>query len=335
MKLLKGRRLMWGILCLFLLLLPRLFSETQTYLATEVLIYALFAVGFNLLFGYTGLLPFGFAGLFGVGAYATALISNHYSGIPLIVMILIAALAGLVAAIVIGFFCVRLSGAYFSLTTVAFQMFLFAVALKWRSLTNGDDGMGVSRPELYLPGLASISLKNTANFYYFTLVVVVAAILICYVFLKTPLGNSLICVRERDVRASFLGYNVFGIRLIAFSGSGILAGIAGGLFVIFQEFVATTCMDMNMAMLPVLMTVIGGSGFFVGPIAGAAFYVVLQDWLSSLTSYWMIIMGVIFIIIVLYAEGGLIGLFKAHKMGRISYLGKKIDDNNIEHPESK
>ena len=239
---------------------------------------------------------------------------NHFPGAPLLLVLLVAALSGFVAAALIGFFCVRLSGAYFALTTLAFQMFFYAVALKWRSLTHGDDGMGITRPDLDFGLLGSISLRSTDNMYYFTLIIVAIGILACYFFLKTPLGNSFVCVRENELRASFLGYNVFLIKLIAFSAAGVLVGLAGGLFVLFQEFVATACMDLNMGMTPVLMTIIGGSGHFLGPVLGAAFYVIFQDWISSLTNYWMIIMGGIFIFTVLYLKGGLISLSQIEKI---------------------
>jgi branched-chain amino acid transport system permease protein len=287
-----------------------LLPEIRIHLAIEILIFALFAVGFNLVFGYGGQLPFGHAALFGVGGYGTALILNHYPQTPLLLVLLIAALLGFLAGVIIGFFCVRLTGAYFALTSLAFQMFLYAVALKWRSLTNGDDGMGVTRPGLHLPAFGTISLANITNIYYFILILVAVAIWVCYLFLKTPLGNSVISVREKDTRASFLGYDVFLTKLTVFSASGILVGLAGGLFVLYEEFVATTCIDNNMSMTPVLMTVIGGPGHFLGPVLGATFYIILQDWMSSVTSYWMVLMGVVFIAIVLYAEGGLINLFK-------------------------
>ena len=312
-----------GVAVAGLLLLPWLLPEIQIHIITEVLIYALFAVGFNLMFGYAGLLPFGIAALFGVGAYSTALIINHYPGVPLLLVLLSASLSGFLSAAAIGFFCVRLSGAYFALTTLAFQMFLYAVALKWRSLTRGDDGMGVIRPDLHLPALGSISLRGTDNIYYFTLIIVILAILACYIFLKTPLGNTVICVRENETRASFLGYNIFLIKLTAFSLSGVLVGLAGGLFVLFQEFVATTCIDMNMGLTPVLMTIIGGSGHFFGPILGAAFYIMFQDWISSVTYYWMLIMGGVFILAVLYLQGGLISLFDLEKLRNLRIRGKK------------
>ncbi len=306
-----------------LVLLPHLLPEIRIHLAIEILIFALFAVGFNLVFGYGGQLPFGHAALFGVGGYGTALILNHYPQTPLLLVLLIAALLGFLAGVIIGFFCVRLTGAYFALTSLAFQMFLYAVALKWRSLTNGDDGMGVTRPGLHLPAFGTISLANITNIYYFILILVAVAIWVCYLFLKTPLGNSVISVREKDTRASFLGYDVFLTKLTVFSASGILVGLAGGLFVLYEEFVATTCIDNNMSMIPVLMTVIGGPGHFLGPVLGATFYMILQDWMSSVTSYWMVLMGVVFIAIVLYAEGGLINLFKMESFRLWRHRGNK------------
>jgi branched-chain amino acid transport system permease protein len=310
------------IIVLILILLPILLPEIYVHLGTEILIFALFAVSFNLLLGYCGLLPFGHASSFGVGAYIGALIFNHLSGMPVLLTILIAALCGFIVALLIGFFCVRLSGAYFALITLAFQMFLFAVALKWRSVTNGDDGMGVIRPELYLPGLGSIPLMKINNLYYLTFVIVSLGIIACYLFLKTPLGNAVVCMRENDLRASFLGYNVFLTKLTVFSFSGFLAGIAGCLFVIFQEFVATTVIDVSMSFTVVLMATIGGTSHFLGPVLGAAFFMVFQDWISSLTKHWWLFMGIVFIVVVLYVEGGLISLFKWERFRLLFARGK-------------
>ncbi len=304
-----------GILIgVFLLLIPLILPEIRIHLAIEALIYSLFAISFNVLFGYGGMLPFGHGGLFGAGAYATALMIRYFPATPLSLILLATALFGLLVALFIGFFCVRLKGPSFSLCSLAFQMFLFAVALKWRTVTSGDDGMGITRPALHLPLLGEISMRSVPHVYYFTLFVVALAIFCCYLFLKTPLGNSIVCIREREMRASFLGYNVFITKLSAFVVSGILAGLAGGLFALFQEFVGTSFIDLNMGMSVVIMTVIGGQAHFLGPVLGAAFYVVLQDWLSSLTSYWMIVMGILFVTIVMYLEGGLIGLAEKARM---------------------
>jgi len=306
-----------------ILIYPFLVAEIKVHLAVEVLVYVLFAISFNLLFGYSGILPFGHAALFGIGAYGTALILNHFPKIPLPLTLLLAISFSFIAAALIGFFCVRLKGAYSALLSLAFQMFIYAVALKWRSMTGGDDGIGVTLPDLHLPVLGIVSMKNIYNLYYLTLIIVAIGILACYVFLKTPLGNSVICIREKDMRAAFLGYDVFLTRLAVFSVSGLLAGLAGALFVLFQKFVATSCVGLDMSLTVALMTVIGGSGNFFGPVLGATFYVVFQSWVSSLTKHWWIFMGMLFIVIVLYLEGGLISLFKSEKIRLwVSRLGK-------------
>lgn len=312
----RNRRVYFGaaIAVILLFLLPQFLPEIYVHRVTEILIYALFAVSFNLLFGYAGLLPFGHAALFGVGAYVSALIFKHYPSTPLLLTFVIATFSGMVPGLVIGFFSVRLKGAYFALITLAFQMFLFAVALRWRSLTYGDDGMGVTRPDLHLFALGSISMRSIENVYYLTLVLVAIGILACYLFLKTPLGNSVVCVRERDMRASFLGYNVFLTRYAVYLFSGLLASLAGALFVFFQEFVATSSVDINMSMTCVFMAVIGGTANFLGPVLGAAFYLMFQDWISSLTKHWWIVLGICFVLIVQYVQGGLISLFTTERV---------------------
>lgn len=308
-------QLMFGIAVTALLLfLPNILPEIHVNMSIEILIFALYAVSFNLLWGYGGLLPFGHGAFFGVGAYAAALTFNHITGMPLLLTLLIAALSGFIVALFIGFFCVRLSGAYFALISLAFQMFLFALAWKWRSVTMGDDGMGITRPDLHLVGLGSISMMDISNLYHLTLVVVAIGIFVAYLFLRTPLGNSVVCMRENDVRASFLGYHAFLTKLIVFSVSGLFAALAGALYVLFQEFVGTNSIDINMSMTAVFMALIGGAGHFFGPVLGAAFYMVFQDWISSLTAHWWLIMGVLFVFVILYMEGGLISIVQSERI---------------------
>ncbi|MGD0658405.1 MAG: branched-chain amino acid ABC transporter permease [Syntrophorhabdales bacterium] len=306
--------LAWGIAIVLLLSIPYLLPEIWIHLAVEALVFSLFAVSFNLLFGYSGLLPFGHGALFGIGAYVVALILRNYPDAPLLLTFLLAALGGVIAAAVIGVFSVRLKGAYFALITTAFQMFAFAVAEKWRGVTNGDDGVTFSRPDLHLGGLAILSMKSIHHVYYLTLVIVGISILACWLFLKTPLGNSAVAVREKDVRASFLGYNVFLTRYTLFVISGVFAGLAGGLFAFFEEFVAASCLNLDTSMSVVFMTVIGGPANFLGPVLGSVVYIVFQDWISSLTRHWWILMGCFFVIVVLYLQSGLISLIKPEKV---------------------
>lgn len=305
-----------------LLLLPKIFPTIYINLFIEIFIFALFAVSFNLLFGYCGLLPFGHAAFFGVGAYTAGIIFNRLHGIPLPMTLLMAALSGFLTGIFIGIFCVRLRGAYFALISLAFQMFLFTLAWKWRAVTKGDDGMGIFRPELHLPILGNISMMEISNLYYFTLVVVALGISTCYLFLKTPLGNSALCMRENDFRASFLGYNIFLTKLIIFSVSALLASLAGALFVLFEEFVVTSSIDINMSMTVLVMSIIGGTSNFFGPILGATFYIVFQNWISGITHQWWLIMGILFIAVILYLEGGLISLFQMERFR--FWVGRRV-----------
>jgi branched-chain amino acid transport system permease protein len=312
-----------AIIVVFLLVLPKLLPEMYVHRITEVLIFALFAVSFNLLFGYAGLLPFGHAAGFGVGAYTAALIFKNYPEVPLLATLLIALLATLVAVSIIGLFCVRLKASYFALISLSFQMFLLTIVMKWRSLTYGDDGLTVNRPDLALSFLGTISLKGINNLYYFTLILVAFGIAACYLFLKTPLGNAVICTREKDIRASFLGYNVFLTRYAAFLVAGVVSGLSGTLFVVYQEFLATSCLNVNMSMSAAFMTVIGGAGTFFGPVLGAAFYVLFQDWVSSLTVHWWMLMGIIFVLIVMYLKGGLISLFPTERFRKWIAQGRR------------
>jgi branched-chain amino acid transport system permease protein len=233
----------------------------------------------------------------------------------------------------IGFFCVRLKGAYFALISLAFQMFLFALAWKWRDVTRGDDGMGIVRPALQLPGVESISMMNINNLYYFTLIIIALGILACYLFLKTPLGNSVMCMRENELRASFLGYRPFLTKFTVFWFSGIFAAIAGALFVLFTEFMGTNSIDINMSMAAIFMVLIGGAGHFLGPVLGAAFYTVFQDWISSLTKHWWLIMGIFFIVVILYLQGGLISILRSERIR--FWLGGQGKNANGKNTESR
>ncbi len=297
-------------IAILLLILPLFLHKAHLLIATEILVWILYAISFNIMFGYAGMVPFGHGAYFGIGAYSAALMFNYLPHAPLPCILLLAGMSALVGGVAIGFFCVRFSGPYFAFATCSFQMFLYAVALKWKAVTNGDDGMGVTRPDLYIPGLGQLSLRNIPTLYTFTLVVVAVGVLACYLFVRTPLGNSLVSTRENDGRSAFLGYNVFQTRLASFSIAAFFAGLAGSLFVFLMEFVSTSAINFDISMSVVLMSMIGGTGQFLGPAVGAAFYIIVQNWLSSITTYWMILMGLLFVFVVLYLQGGIVSLIR-------------------------
>ena len=166
-------KIIGGLIVLVLIaILPLILSEVQLNMAVEIAFFALFAVSYNLLLGYGGILSFGHAAYFGTGAYFMVFALKYIAGMPLLLALLIGGLGGGIGAVVAGFFCVRLSGAYFALLTLAFNQLFFAVALKWRSLTGGDDGIGLDRPDVQLPLLGKLDMFSTANVFYVTIIVV-------------------------------------------------------------------------------------------------------------------------------------------------------------------
>lgn len=289
--------------------LPWLLDVVRLRMAVEILYFGLFAVSFNLLFGYAGLLSFGHAATFGVGGYTVGLALKYVPGLPLLAALGLGALAGALAGLVIGAFCVRLRGTYFALLTLAFSQFLYAVALKWRSVTRGDDGLTVTVPDVTLPGLGVLRMGQPAHFYWLTLTLVLICLWAAWRFTRTPLGNAVLLMRENDERAAFLGYSVMGTKLIVFTVAATLAAVAGGLFASFQRLISPTALDLPIGTEVVFMSVLGGTSAFLGPFLGASVYILLQDWLSRTTERWPFILGLLFVLIVLYAHNGLTGLF--------------------------
>jgi len=289
---------------------PLALGTVQLRVAIEILYYGLFAVSFNLLFGYAGMLSFGYAATFGVGGYAVGLIWKHLGAVPVPLALVMGALAGAVAGLVIGFFCVRLRRTYFSLLTLAFSQFLFAVALKWRDVTRGDDGLTVSPPDLTLPGGIVVHMGNASHFYWLELTVVLLCLWLAWRFIRTPLGNAALLMRDNDERAAFLGYSVFGTKLIVFTFASTLAAVAGALFASFQRLVSPSAVDLGTSTEVVFMALFGGTGAFLGPFLGSAAYISLQNWLARTTEHWPFVIGLLFVVMILFMHTGLTGLIR-------------------------
>jgi branched-chain amino acid transport system permease protein len=287
---------------------PWALDTVRLRMAIEILYFGLFAVSFNLLFGYAGLLSFGHAASFGVGGYAVALLLKHVNGLSLLPALAGATLAGALVGLVIGLFCVRLRGTYFALLTLAFSQFLNAIALKWREVTRGDDGLTVAVPDTLVPGVTA-RLGDPRVFFWLALTVVVICLWLAWRFTRTPLGNAVVLMRENDERAAFLGYNVFATKLIVFTLAAAFAAAAGALFATFQRLVSPTALDLPISTEVVFMAVLGGTGTFLGPFLGAAVYILVQDWLSKTTEHWPFFLGLAFVLMVLFAHTGLVGLF--------------------------
>jgi branched-chain amino acid transport system permease protein len=315
------RNIFFGLIVLILLIiLPFILSEVQLNMAIEIAVFGLFAVSYNLLLGYGGLLSFGHAAYFGTGAYFTVFACKYIAGMPLLLAILIGGLGGGIMAGMVGFFCVRLSGTYFALLTLAFNQLIYSIALKWRTLTGGDDGIGFDKPDIHLPLIGKLDMFSTPTVYYVTIIVVLISLALLWFFLRTPYGNTISCVKDNEERAQFIGYDVFRSKLTLFTMAGFFAGIAGSLFVVFAEFVSLDVIGLPLSTEILFMTFIGGTGSFLGPVLGAGVFIYFTEWVSSITEHWEFFLGLLFVILILYANKGLISLIPT----RIKeFLGKK------------
>ena len=294
------------ILSVFILAgwMPQFIRKYQLNMLNEIIIFALYAVSYNLLLGYAGLLSFGHAMFFGVGAFSVAVGLIHIPGLSLWGAILLAVLATTLVGFVTGGLLLRHKGSYFALLTLAFNSLFYAVATKWHTITGGDDGLSITRPDLHL-GLVSVKMANLTHFYYLTLVVIGAAIVFCWFFTRTAMGRTVVLVRENEERMKFLGYDTNISRLILFTFTGAVAGLAGAFYTLHFQFVSQTAISVDMTTTVLLMTFVGGTGTFWGPIVGAFVYIILQNYLSDITDRWPLFMGLLFVGMVLVVPGGL------------------------------
>lgn len=319
----KANLLLLVVLLAVLAALPWLVSEYNLNLAVTMLIYSLFALSYNMLYGYGGLLSFGHAAYFGVGAYATILCIKHL-GMGIISSLLAAGVLGAATGLIFGVFVVRLGGTYFALLTLAFNELIYAAAVKWRSLTGGEDGVVAMRPSLHVPVVGRISLAPIEHWYFLVLIVVVVCTAFCWYFTKTPLGRLNECLRENEDRARFIGYNTYVSKLAIYVVSTFFAGVAGGLAGAFQQFVSITFINLDKAADVLILTFIGGARIFWGPILGSFFMTWLNDAISSLTQHWALIQGTLFIVLVLYAHNGLSGLLVQLKDWLVQIVRNRI-----------
>lgn len=284
-----------------MILIPLSGSRFYVFLANDILIFGLFAVSLNLLLGYTGLVSFGQAAYFGTGAYACALLMKKYS-VTFPIAFTAAGIFGGVAALIIGFFCVRLTKIYFAMLTLAFSQIIWAIAFKWNSLTGGDTGfIGVPFPQY---------LDSKTRFYYFTLIIVVLCLFTIHKVVNSPFGRILTTIRENPERTEFIGINVKRFQLIAFIISGFFSSIAGALFGIFNHSVFPDILFWPASAEVLIMTILGGMYSFLGPVVGAAVLLYLRMQVASYTQYWPLILGIIMAVLLFFFPGGIVGFFQ-------------------------
>jgi branched-chain amino acid transport system permease protein len=281
-----------------------------TGLGTRVLVLALAAMAVNFLLGFTGVLSFGHAAYFGLGAYGAGMAIKYLypsSGLG----ILVGVLTGTIAAMIIGAMIVRLRGVYFAMVTIAFGQVFYFIAFRWVSVTGGDDGLtGWKRVPLDF-GLTSFDiLHDDIAFYYLCLVCLAISAAAMALLLRSPYGHSLLAIRENERRAWFLGIPVNHHIWTSFVISGFFASLAGVLYSYLDNFVDPRAFHWQQSGDFVIMAVLGGMRSFWGPLIGAAVFVVLQDKISSHTDYWMSILGIFFVLAVVFFPRGVLGIFK-------------------------
>ncbi|MBW1659134.1 MAG: branched-chain amino acid ABC transporter permease [Deltaproteobacteria bacterium] len=275
-------------------------------LITEIMIMGIFALSFNLLFGYTGLLSFGHAAFFGVSGYVTAFLLIH--DFPsLLLALLLGTLAAALAAIVVGYFSVRLDEIYFAILTLGFGMMFYTLVHQWRSVTGGSDGLtGLVLPSLGI-GKLSIDVSSPKSFYFIVAVFFIITILVLLRIVRSSFGLILMSIRENKERAAFTGINIRAYRLASFVISGFFAGVAGGLFAVFDRMASPSMLHWTASAEPVLMTVLGGAHVFFGPVIGAILFFFIEHVITKFTDIWMIFLGAILIPLVIFFPDGVLG----------------------------
>ena len=284
------------------LVLPLVLSTFYVVLLIEIAVVALFATAFNLLMGFGGMVSFGHAAYFALGAYAAALLAQK-AGWPMLAALAAAPLVAALGALVFGFFIVRLTHTYFAMLSLAFGQIVYTVIFKWTSLTGGDNGLLNVWPPAFL--------RSPTTYYYFTLLVVGACFLALYAIVNSPFGYVLKAIRENPRRARFIGVNVRRHQLYAFVISGFFSGVAGGVFTFHNGSVFPDFAFFTKSFEPLVVVLLGGTQSFYGPLAGAFGFKFLE-WLISKWApiYWPLFLGAIVIAVVVVLPQGFVGLLE-------------------------
>ena len=312
-------RVPWApLVVLAALLVPAFGSRFYTFVANDVVIWALFATSLNLLVGYTGLVSFGHAAYFGIGAYTTGILMKKL-GVPFLLAFPAAGVLAAAFALLFGLFCVRLTRIYFAMLTLAFAQIVWAICFKWNEVTGGEQGM----PEVPYPDLAWMGrlpwldgLRTSDHFYLLTVVLVALCLFLLHRVVGSPFGRMLTTIRENAERAEFIGVHVRRYELAAFVLAGAFAGLAGGLFGIFNRGVFPDFAYWTKSSEVLIMTLLGGMGTFYGPSVGALALILLNQQIVSYTEYWPFVLGTILVVLLFGFPGGL--------GGAIELLGRRL-----------
>ncbi len=301
-----GQQVAAAVIFFLLLVAPPFLSSFLLTLLTQALIYGILAMSLDIILGYTGLASLGHAAYFGIGAYSVGILATRYGaafGITLPAGVL---LAVLVAAI-FGTVALRATGVYFLMITLALGMIVWGLAHRWVTMTQGDNGISaISRPDLGLPWSLSLSIP----FYYFALAAFLIAFWILRVIVRSPFGQTLVGIRESESRMRTLGYHVWLHKYIGFVIAGGFGGFAGVLWAYYNGFVSPVDLQLATSVEVLLMVALGGRGSLIGPALGAGIIVLLKNLVSVYTHRWLLILGAVYILTIVYAPEGILGAIK-------------------------
>ncbi len=310
-----GNRVIWITLLIFLVI-PHLISVP---LATEIMIYGLFALGFNLLLGYTGILSFGHAAYFGVGCYACGM-AIRYLGFSVWAALFVSLVSGALLAMIIGALAIKKRGVYFAMISMAVaQMFYFLALSPLKKWTGGEDGLKYI-PKLTLTFPFFVDLQKPFPLYYFIYFIVGISILVIWRILNSPFGRLLQAIRENEPRTIASGYNVTMAKFVSLVFSGLFSALAGGLFCVYLSYGPLQTLYWLTSGTILLMTILGGMHTFIGPIVGVAAFLYLQNKLSWVMERWQLVVGIMFMALILIFPEGIVGTIKSKYLARKAAL---------------
>jgi branched-chain amino acid transport system permease protein len=297
----------FSVILALLIIAPLVLPEFWRRFLTEILIWGLLAMSSDLLIGYTGMVSFGHSAFFGLGMYGAAAALLWFDPPSLWLAIPCGLIAAAVVAGFVAYFSTRLRDIYFAITTLIFSQIFYVVIFTWTEVTGGENGLTFSRPPLAIPGLVSVPF-NSQTLHWFVLAVVALSYLILRRVTQSPFGMVLQSIRENETRTRAIGYPIERYKIVAVMLSGLFAGLAGVLYAIQNRFAAPDFVFFLVSGEVVIFNVLGGIGTLVGPIVGAAFFLLLREGFSRfLTEYYLIPLGLVFIAMVIFMPQGLLG----------------------------
>jgi branched-chain amino acid transport system permease protein len=304
-----GFILVFALILLVLIALPFFVDLFYQTFLTELFVWILFAISFDLIFGYTGLLSFGQALFFGLGGYAVTILIRKF-GLSTEPALLLSIIIPMIFSWFVGYFSVKLTGIHFVIITIIFAIIGNIVGDTWTSLTGGTDGLTFS-PRPFRLGLFQINLMDIKGNYYFVLAIVAMGYLFLRRMVQSPLGKVFISIRENEERARLIGYNVQRYKLIAFIIGGGLSGLAGGLYSLTLKYAAGSYLHWSVSGHAVVYTIVGGMGTLIGPAIGAGIVMSLEHYLINFLQATDLVVGTALVFMVLVAPKGIVGLIQS------------------------